>query len=77
LPVDTVLVDPPREGLDERSLALCAAGRRLVYVSCDPQTLCRDMGQLLRRGLHFDGAVAFDVMPQTDHIEVVALFTHR
>jgi 23S rRNA (uracil1939-C5)-methyltransferase len=77
LPVDTVLVDPPREGLDERSLALCAAGRRLVYVSCDPQTLCRDMGHLLRRGLHFDGAVAFDVMPQTDHIEVVALFTHR
>ena len=77
LPVDTVLVDPPREGLDERSLALCAAGRKLVYVSCDPQTLCRDMGHLLRRGLHFDGAVAFDVMPQTDHIEVVALFTHR
>jgi 23S rRNA (uracil1939-C5)-methyltransferase len=77
LPVDTVLVDPPREGLDERSLALCAAGQRLVYVSCDPQTLCRDMGHLLRRGLRFDGAVAFDVMPQTDHIEVVALFTRR
>jgi 23S rRNA (uracil1939-C5)-methyltransferase len=77
LPVDTVLVDPPREGLDERSLALCAAGRRLVYVSCDPQTLCRDMGHLLRRGMRFEGAVAFDVMPQTDHIEVVALFTHR
>ena len=77
LPIDTVLVDPPREGLDDRSLALCAAGQRLVYVSCDPQTLCRDMGQLMRRGMRFDGAVAFDVMPQTDHIEVVALFTRR
>jgi 23S rRNA (uracil1939-C5)-methyltransferase len=77
LPVDTVLVDPPREGLDERSLALAAAGRRLVYVSCDPQTLCRDMGQLLRRGLRFEGAVAFDLMPQTYHVEVVALFSRR
>ncbi len=77
LPIDTVLVDPPREGLDERSLALAAAGRRLVYVSCDPQTLSRDLGRLLPRGLRLEGAVALDLMPQTDHVEVVALFTRR
>ena len=77
LPVDTVLVDPPREGLDERSLALCAGGRELVYVSCDPQTLTRDMGHLLRRGMRLVGAVALDLMPQTHHVEVVAHFTHR
>jgi 23S rRNA (uracil1939-C5)-methyltransferase len=77
LPVDTILADPPREGLDDRSLALCAAAQRLVYVSCDPQTLQRDMGHLLRRGMRLHGARAFDLMPQTHHIEVVALFTRR
>jgi 23S rRNA (uracil1939-C5)-methyltransferase len=77
LPVDTILADPPREGLDDRSLALCAAAQRLVYVSCDPQTLQRDMGHLLRRGMRLAGAKAFDLMPQTHHIEVVALFIRR
>ncbi len=77
LPVDTILADPPREGLDDRSLALCAAAQRLVYVSCDPQTLQRDMGHLLRRGMRLAGAQAFDLMPQTHHIEVVALFVRR
>jgi 23S rRNA (uracil1939-C5)-methyltransferase len=77
LPVDTVVVDPPREGLDDRALALAAAGQHLVYVSCDPQTLSRDRGLLLRRGMRLVGAQAFDLMPQTHHVEVVALFTRR
>jgi 23S rRNA (uracil1939-C5)-methyltransferase len=77
LPVDTVVVDPPRDGLDDRSLALAAAGQRLIYVSCDPQTLSRDRGLLLRRGMRLLGAQAFDLMPQTHHVEVVAVFTRR
>jgi 23S rRNA (uracil1939-C5)-methyltransferase len=77
LPVDTVVVDPPRDGLDERSLALAAAGQRLIYVSCDPQTLSRDRGLLLRRGMRLVGAQAFDLMPQTHHVEVVAVFSRR
>ncbi|HEY0710804.1 MAG TPA: TRAM domain-containing protein [Polyangia bacterium] len=77
LPADTVVVDPPREGLDDHSLALAAAAQRLVYVSCDPQTLSRDRGLLLRRGMRLVGAQAFDLMPQTHHVEVVALFERR
>jgi 23S rRNA (uracil1939-C5)-methyltransferase len=75
LAVDTVLVDPPREGLDARHLALAAGGRRrLVYVSCDPQTLARDAARLQAQGWRLEGARAFDLMPQTHHVEVVAWF---
>ena len=74
-PVDTVVVDPPREGLDARGLARAAAARqRLVYVSCDPQTLARDWHRLQRRGFRLAAATALDLMPQTHHVEVVALF---
>jgi 23S rRNA (uracil1939-C5)-methyltransferase len=72
---DLVLVDPPREGLDQTSLALCArARRRIVYVSCDAQTLGRDAGRLAERGFQLEGAVALDLMPQSHHVEVVASF---
>jgi 23S rRNA (uracil1939-C5)-methyltransferase len=72
-PVDTVVVDPPRDGLDRQALALASAARvRLVYVSCDPQTLGRDVARLAAAGLRLEGAVALDLMPQTHHVEVVA-----
>ncbi len=74
-PVDTALVDPPREGLEAGSLArAAAAGRRLVYVSCDPQTLARDSKRLQARGWRLQGALALDLMPQTHHVEVVAVY---
>ena len=74
-PVDTVVVDPPRQGLDDRHLALARLARRqLVYVSCDPQTLARDAQLLARTGFRLARAVALDLMPQTYHVEVVALF---
>jgi 23S rRNA (uracil1939-C5)-methyltransferase len=70
---DTVVVDPPREGLDAAHLALAGeARRRLVYVSCDPQTLGRDVRRLGEGGLRLDRVVALDLMPQTFHVEVVA-----
>jgi len=73
--VETVLVDPPREGLDAANLALARlARRRLVYVSCDPQTLGRDAQRLRGAGLRLERAVALDLMPQTYHVEVVASF---
>ena len=73
--VETVLVDPPREGLDAANLALARlARRRLVYVSCDPQTLGRDAQRLRAVGLRLERAVALDLMPQTYHVEVVASF---
>jgi 23S rRNA (uracil1939-C5)-methyltransferase len=72
---DTVLVDPPRAGLDARHLAAAARARqRLVYVSCDPQTLGRDARLLGERGWQLAGAQALDLQPQTHHVEVVAVF---
>lgn len=72
---DTVVLDPPREGATAAHLAVAArARRRVVYVSCDPQTLARDARRLGAAGFALRGAVALDLMPQTFHIEVVAVF---
>jgi 23S rRNA (uracil1939-C5)-methyltransferase len=76
-PVDTVLVDPPRTGLDEAALALASAGQRLVYVSCDPQTLGRDVARLVESGFTLERVVGLDLMPQTYHVEVVATLRRR
>jgi 23S rRNA (uracil1939-C5)-methyltransferase len=77
-PADTVVVDPPREGLDPAGLAVAStAARRLVYVSCDPQTLGRDARLLGEAGLELQRVVALDLMPQTYHVEVVATFTRK
>jgi 23S rRNA (uracil1939-C5)-methyltransferase len=73
--VETVVVDPPRDGLDAANLALALlARRRVVYVSCDPQTLGRDGQRLRGAGFRLERAVALDLMPQTYHVEVVASF---
>jgi len=73
--VQTVVVDPPRDGLDASNLALAKlARRRVVYVSCDPQTLGRDGQRLRAAGFRLERAVALDLMPQTYHVEVVASF---
>jgi 23S rRNA (uracil1939-C5)-methyltransferase len=73
--VETVVADPPREGLDPANRALAVlAQRRFVYVSCDPQTLGRDAQRLREDGFRLERAVALDLMPQTYHVEVVASF---
>jgi 23S rRNA (uracil1939-C5)-methyltransferase len=72
---DTVVLDPPREGADRTHLvAALRARRRIVYVSCDPQTLGRDARALKAGGFRLVHAVALDLMPQTFHVEVVATF---
>jgi 23S rRNA (uracil1939-C5)-methyltransferase len=72
---DTVVLDPPREGADRAHLDVASkARRRVVYVSCDPQTLARDARKLEAAGFRLTGAVALDLMPQTFHVEVVATF---
>jgi 23S rRNA (uracil1939-C5)-methyltransferase len=72
---DTVLLDPPREGADGLHLeAARRARRRVVYVSCDPQTLARDAQRLRAAGFTLTRATALDLMPQTFHVEVVAIF---
>jgi 23S rRNA (uracil1939-C5)-methyltransferase len=70
---DLVITNPPRTGMDERVTAalVMAAPTRLVYVSCDPATLARDLTRL--RGFRLSAAVAFDLFPQTAHVETVAV----
>jgi len=71
----TVVVDPPRAGLDDGHLrAALGARRRLLYVSCDPQTLARDARRLQREGFVLTEVVALDLMAHTFHVEVVATF---
>ena len=72
---DLVVLDPPREGADRAHLdAAARARKRIVYVSCDPQTLGRDARLLRAAGWSLTAAVALDLMPQTFHVEVVATF---
>lgn len=70
---DLVITNPPRTGMDERvTVALAtAAPQRIVYVSCDPATLARDITRLA--GYRLRSALAFDLFPQTAHVETVAV----
>jgi 23S rRNA (uracil1939-C5)-methyltransferase len=70
---DLVITNPPRTGMDERVTAAldAAAPSRIVYISCDPATLARDLGRL--QGFRLSSALAFDLFPQTAHVETVAV----
>jgi 23S rRNA (uracil1939-C5)-methyltransferase len=72
-PVDYLLLDPPRTGAEEGAIAgiLLLRPQRIVYVSCDPATLARDLKQLLNGGYHLDTIAAFDMFPQTHHVETI------
>lgn len=70
---DTVILDPPRKGC-ERSLletVVKMAPQRIVYVSCDPATLARDLAILEENGYKTQTAIPFDLFPRTVHIECV------
>ena len=69
------MLDPPREGADAAHLGLATrARRRIVYLSCDPQTLSRDARRIVAAGFRLTRALAIDLMPQTFHVEVLATF---
>ena len=72
---DTVVLDPPRKGCDSGLLDTVAKmnPERIVYVSCDPATLARDLSVLEEKGYKTIKAVPFDLFPRTVHIETVAL----
>lgn len=74
--MDVVFMDPPRSGSDEKFLkSLCHhAPKRVVYVSCNPETLARDLKYLTKNGYRAEKAIACDMFPFTWHTEcVVAL----
>jgi tRNA/tmRNA/rRNA uracil-C5-methylase (TrmA/RlmC/RlmD family) len=73
---EVVVLDPPRAGVAREALAgLIAWGPpRIVYVSCDPPTLARDAAQLAASGYRLTSIDAFDLFPNTPHVEAVAVF---
>lgn len=74
---DVIVVDPPRKGCEESLLTTIAAmqPKRIVYVSCDPATLARDVKFLGEKGYEFVKAVAVDQFPESGHVETVVLLS--
>ncbi|QLG10130.1 class I SAM-dependent RNA methyltransferase [Deinococcus sp. D7000] len=75
LGTDVIVVDPPRAGLEEgaRIHIDSSTADRLVYISCDPATWARDVGDLVRRGWKLGEVTPHDFYPQTSHIEIVSV----
>ncbi|MFP4330906.1 MAG: class I SAM-dependent RNA methyltransferase [Spirochaetaceae bacterium] len=73
-----VILDPPRAGLSPAVRGWLAAGspRQLCYISCDPATFARDLGDLKGR-YTLEEVIPFDFFPQTSHVESLALLTPR
>ena len=72
---DVLMMDPPRSGSDEKFLrAVCTmAPPRVVYISCNPVTLARDLAFLTRHGYRALRATPVDMFPATEHVETVVL----
>lgn len=78
LKADVVTLDPPRKGCDEKLLdtVVNMEPSRIVYVSCDPATLARDLKYLCSRGYEVRKVQPYDMFGQSSHIESVCLL-HR
>lgn len=74
---DVVFMDPPRSGSDETFLNCVAklAPKKIVYISCGPDTLARDLGVLKKRGYKVQKMVGVDLFPMTNHVETVCLLS--
>jgi 23S rRNA (uracil1939-C5)-methyltransferase len=77
--VDFVLVDPPRAGLASRvrDALVDRSPARIVYLSCDPGTLARDLSVLTEGGYSVSSLRLFDLFPQTPHVESLAVLERR
>lgn len=74
---DVVFMDPPRSGSDEAFLNCVAklAPKRIVYISCGPEMLARDLGVLKKKGYKVEKMVGVDLFPMTVHVESVVLMS--
>lgn len=72
---DVFVVDPPRSGCDHQLLEamIQVKPKRIVYVSCNPSTLAKDVAQLLQAGFKLESLQPVDMFPHTAHVETVAL----
>ena len=75
---DTIVLDPPRTGASAEAVSAVAGlqAQRIVYVSCDPATLARDSASL-SAGYRLSSIEAFDLFPNTPHVETLAVFDRR
>jgi 23S rRNA (uracil1939-C5)-methyltransferase len=73
---DVVILDPPRTGVSADALAALLRWNvpRILYVSCDPPTLARDAARIAGAGYSLRSLDAFDLFPNTPHVEAVARF---
>ena len=76
---DVIVVDPPRKGLNADTIEALhrMAPRRIVYVSCDPATLARDVALLKERGYTLKNAMAADLFPRCAHVESVCTLVQK
>lgn len=76
---DVVFTDPPRAGCSLKFLkSLCVAKpKKIVYVSCNPETQARDLRFLLKNGYKIKSATPFDMFPQTGHTEIIVQLFRR
>ena len=76
---DVVVVDPPRKGLNADTIEALhrMSPRRIVYVSCDPATLARDVALLKERGYKLKNAQAADLFPRCSHVESIVCLTRN
>lgn len=74
---DVIFMDPPREGSTPQFIESVArmAPKRVVYVSCNPETMARDLALLTQKGYRAEGFVPVDLFPQTAHCETVCLLS--
>lgn len=74
---DIIILDPPRDGIHPKALdkIISFGVNRIVYISCKPTSLARDLCILQEKGYTLDKACAVDMFPQTANVETVALFT--
>jgi 23S rRNA (uracil1939-C5)-methyltransferase len=76
---DLVILDPPRPGLSRKAMEglLRLASRRIIYISCDPSTLARDLDRLMGHGYECLRIQPLDLFPQTYHMETLVLLERR
>ena len=76
---DILILDPPRSGTTPRFIDAAAnlSPDRIIYISCCPETLARDLKLFCRKGYHVKEAQGYDLFPFTDHVETVCCLYHQ
>ena len=77
--INTIVMDPPRSGVDRKVIdaIIKIEPKQIIYVSCDPATLARDLNILSEHNYEIDEIIPFDMFPQTKHVETVTRLVIR